>query len=194
VSLQVDSEDAQSLLEEIRQYYNVSGFGDSNQIVGTDVTGGFGKMKKKARKSTKVAKPSLTAYERVVESRPGQNKWKSKLISMYGPSCFATGTIGAVQAAHIRGYAEFEAGRTDPNNGLLLTASVHFAFDNGLLFLREDADDRVFRIVLGESLENDPLFGSLKDAILGIELEKGQTIFSNTKDFVKDSKFFLAPE
>ncbi len=73
--------------------------------------------------------------------RPGQNKFREKLLKAYGEHCAITGYDAekALQAAHIRPYKGRKTDRVD--NGLLLRADIHNLFDAYLLGIDPDTGD-----------------------------------------------------
>lgn len=68
-----------------------------------------------------------------IVQRPGQERFRSKLVDAYCGQCAITGTnaIPALEAAHILPYLGAETNH--PANGLLLRADLHTLFDKGLL-------------------------------------------------------------
>jgi hypothetical protein len=67
--------------------------------------------------------------------RIGQNKFREKVIDHWGGKCVVTGCeiVPALEAAHIRQWSINETLRTSPENGLLLSRTLHSLFDLGLI-------------------------------------------------------------
>lgn len=73
-----------------------------------------------------------------VRRRPGQQRFKFRVLQRYGPRCPLSGVTVPVmlEAAHLRGDAD--GGTDDPRNGLPLNASLHRAFDAHLFGINPD--------------------------------------------------------
>ena len=120
------------------------------------------------------------------KSRLGQAKWKQQLVKRWGERCFATGSKIAVQGAHIINWASAtDEQRLDPKNGLLLTASVHFAFDNGQLELIDCVSH--YEILLHEDVRDDPLLGFLNGRKLGCNDDEAQAIRKFTIEYFSEA-------
>lgn len=74
-----------------------------------------------------------------------QNKFRRALIRRHGESCALTGCrVGPVlEAAHINPWAENEASRLSPDNGLLLLSTVHRLFDRGIISFEDNGRLRI---------------------------------------------------
>jgi putative restriction endonuclease len=70
---------------------------------------------------------------RIIRGRLGQGAFRSLVTDAYQRKCAISGerTLPALEAAHIRPYAE--AGPNRPENGLLLRSDLHRLFDAGYL-------------------------------------------------------------
>jgi hypothetical protein len=95
--------------------------------------------------------PSTELPERVwraITERRGQPTFREQLLRAYGGRCAVTGcdAEAALEAAHIRGYAE--TGEQDVTNGLLLRADIHTLFDLGLVRI----DPETLRVALAPEL------------------------------------------
>lgn len=93
-------------------------------------------------------------------ARQGQRPFRAALLQAYKGKCAMTGTgvLPALEAAHIRPYAE--SGTSSVGNGLLLRADVHTLFDVGLVAV-DTSDHRILiaNELVGSSYE--PLGGAL---------------------------------
>lgn len=91
--------------------------------------------------------------EYVAQNRLGQGGFRTLVTDAYRRRCAFTGekTLPALQASHIKPYAESGPHRT--NNGLLLRADVHQLFDRGYVTLTRDLHIEVSRRIQ-EEFEN----------------------------------------
>jgi hypothetical protein len=101
----------------------------------------------------------------VTKVRNGQGPFRKELLKRYGAVCAVTGPcpVEVLQAAHLRGFAEYETHELD--EGVLLRADVHLLFDNGLLAVDPDT----WRVVLAPSLGGYEAYAELT----GAEFVKG---------------------
>lgn len=121
-----------------------------------------------------------TKSQGLKSARPGQGKWKRELVAQWGDPCQATGSAVAVEGAHIYPFAEEgDDHEYDVHNGFLLTASVHYAFDNGLITL--EIRDNQYQISVREDLRRDPILGPLHGRILGGD--RGQELYNFTSNY-----------
>jgi hypothetical protein len=77
-----------------------------------------------------------TTMQAQVTVRLGQGEFGSEVRELWNQRYAITGsiTMTALEASHIKPWAESnDSERLDPNNGLLLTASLHKLFDAGLI-------------------------------------------------------------
>jgi hypothetical protein len=83
-------------------------------------------------------------------TRPGQQRFKFRVLQFYGPRCAVCGldVLELLDAAHL--CPKHEHGTDDPRNGLIFCPTHHRAFDAGL-FAIEPETTRI--IVLGDSDE-----------------------------------------
>lgn len=91
-----------------------------------------------------------TEVTRTVRQRRGQAFFSRVVRAAYEERCALTGlAVPSLNAAsHIMPWASNEARRTDPTNGLLLSALVDRAFDRGLVTFDEER-----RLVCGRQLK-----------------------------------------
>jgi putative restriction endonuclease len=84
----------------------------------------FGSTSRNSVKSTRV--------------RPGQHRFKLRVIQRYGMRCHLTGVTvpEMLEAAHF--IPDSSGGSTDPRNGLLMNAALHRAFDAGLFTINPE--------------------------------------------------------
>jgi len=89
--------------------------------------------------------------------RPGQAKFRAKLIDTYG-GCALSGctTLSALEAAHVKTVSE--EGSDSIRNGILLRADLHKLFDVGLIAINLDNG----RVSVSADCEAD--YGSLLEA------------------------------
>jgi hypothetical protein len=85
---------------------------------------------------------------RAIRERRGQADFRGKLLSAYGRRCAITAcdAEAALEAAHIRGYAE--TGSQDVTDGLLLRADIHTLFDFDLVRI----DPKTLRVAVAPEL------------------------------------------
>lgn len=74
----------------------------------------------------------------LIAPRLGQGTFRVLVTDMYNRRCAITGerTLPALEAAHIRPYAE--SGSHEPSNGLLLRRDIHSLFDSGYVTVTPD--------------------------------------------------------
>jgi hypothetical protein len=101
----------------------------------------------------------------VTKLRNGQGPFRKELLRRYGAVCAVTGPcpVEVLQAAHLRGFAEYETHELD--EGVLLRADVHLLFDNELLAVNPNT----WRVVLAPSLGGYETYAGLT----GAEFVKG---------------------
>ena len=87
--------------------------------------------------------------DRVVQAttRIGQRFFRAAVMSAYNEQCCITGLAipKLLEASHIMPWQYDKANRTNPCNGLLLSALHHKAFDAGLLTINDDMTVHVSR-------------------------------------------------
>jgi hypothetical protein len=73
-------------------------------------------------------------------TRIGQAEFRDRVIEIWGWRCALTGCrLGpALEAAHIKGWAEHDKIRRDPENGIALVSTVHKLLEKGLLSFASD--------------------------------------------------------
>lgn len=89
--------------------------------------------------------------------RVGQRFFRNAVLSAYNHHCCITGLSvpSLLVASHIIPWSHDKVNRTNPRNGLLLSALHDKAFDNGLITVDDDMRVRVSRKYSGS---NDPYF------------------------------------
>lgn len=116
--------------------------------------------------------PSLQGKEaiRSVTVRSNQNVFRNIILEIYQQSCCITGlNISAInRASHIVPWAEDEANRMNPANGLCLSATYDAAFDRHLISLDDE-----YRIILSRDIKEHFPNQSVNEYFLKKE---GQTI------------------
>jgi len=112
-----------------------------------------GKMEKAVRVPKKHATPTGPS-ERISISRQRvhQTFFREAVLSAYQWTCGITGiTIHeCLVAGHIVPWSQSEEHRTDPTNGLCLSATFHNLFDAGLLTITDDLHIRIAKEVTRE--------------------------------------------
>ncbi|BDH45214.1 hypothetical protein TUM12370_12580 [Salmonella enterica subsp. enterica serovar Choleraesuis] len=89
------------------------------------------------------------------KQRIQQTKWASAIKALAGFKCQATGTRYALEACHIKPFAECTNEEAwDLANGICLTASVHALYDSGL-YECLDPDDPLTAIINIQPLKKD---------------------------------------
>ncbi|WP_157163366.1 HNH endonuclease [Nocardia aobensis] len=90
--------------------------------------------------------------------RKGQNKFRDGLVQRDGLRCAITGRCHprALEAAHLRRFAEHETHRLD--EGLLLRADIHKLFDDGLIAI----DPTTMQVVVAPELDTFPDYSALR--------------------------------
>jgi len=81
-------------------------------------------------------KDKPTVRQRLVQARLGQGKFRRDLLSIWGGECAVTGcdVEQALRASHIKPWRDSSNNdRLDPENGLLLAATLDALFDKGLV-------------------------------------------------------------
>jgi putative restriction endonuclease len=77
--------------------------------------------------------------------RPGQQRFKFRVLQRYGASCMVCGisVLDLLEAAHIR--PKSAHGTDDPRNGIVLCATHHHAYDAGFFAFEPDSLHVKFR-------------------------------------------------
>jgi putative restriction endonuclease len=75
---------------------------------------------------------------REVATRPGQQRFKFRVLKRYGPRCAVCGldALELLDAAHLR--PKHEHGTDDPRNGLVFCPTHHRAFDAGFFAIEPE--------------------------------------------------------
>ena len=78
-------------------------------------------------------------------ARIGQDFFRAAVLSAYNEQCCITGLAvpRLLEASHIVPWNHDRANRTNPQNGLLLSALHHRAFDAGVIIIGSDMEVRV---------------------------------------------------
>ena len=84
--------------------------------------------------------PEGTERETIVKERVNQNFFRAAVLSSYDFKCCISGirNNSLLEACHIIDWAEDEKNRTNPENGLCLTPTLHKAYDKDLLAITPD--------------------------------------------------------
>jgi hypothetical protein len=96
-----------------------------------------------------------TEAQALIKARRGQGKYRESLLELFGNRCAVTGLAlkQALRASHVKAWKpSTDAERLDPNNGLLLSATLDALFDRHLISF-----DREGKIMLA------PLVAQYKD-------------------------------
>jgi len=114
----------------------------------------------KADKETLEAPRGPSEREVIRKSRIHQSLFRDAILSSYELTCCITGLriSDVLVASHIVPGSVSEPLRTDPRNGLCLSATFDRLFDRGLLTISED-----FKVIISESLQaaNDKQIATL---------------------------------
>jgi hypothetical protein len=108
--------------------------------------------------------PTRTEVEALLKRRLGQDFFRRAVLGNFNNCCCATGVTEArlLVASHIVPWADDEANRLNPANGLCLAATHDRAFDAGLITLDPEWRWRVSNDLLGQtSPETRALFEPL---------------------------------
>lgn len=126
-----DSEDGRELLAAVRQ--RLHGVGETDDLLDTD---------------TEPGRPL-----RLIRGRLGQGAFRALVTDAYARRCAISGerTLPALEAAHIKPYAESGPNRTE--NGLLLRSDLHRLFDAGYVTVTPERRIEVSRRIR-EEFEN----------------------------------------
>ena len=115
--------------------------------------------------SSKSSEPAARFGEpTLVHPRLGQGSFRVLVTDAYERRCAVTleRTLPALEAAHIRPYAE--GGSHDISNGLFLRADIHRLFDQGFVTVTPDYQFRVSRR-LQDEYENGRIYYDLEERI-----------------------------
>lgn len=101
---------------------------------------------------------------RLVRPRLGQGGFRVAVTDVYGRQCAISTehSLPALEAAHIRGYAE--GGEHDVRNGLLLRADIHRLFDGGFVTVTPEYRFKVSRR-LRDDYSNGRVYYELQESI-----------------------------
>jgi len=126
-----DSEDGREILAAVRQRLNRAG--ETDDLLDTE------------------AEPDRPL--RLIRSRLGQGAFRALVTDAYARRCAISGerTLPALEAAHIKPYAESGPNRTE--NGLLLRSDLHRLFDSGYVTVTPERRIEVSRRIR-EEFEN----------------------------------------
>jgi hypothetical protein len=99
--------------------------------------------------------------------RPGQMRFRSRLLATYARRCAVTGCAieSALEAAHIMPYLGLEYDH--PQNGMLMRADLHRLFDAGLWSI----NPRTMRVRLGTAMRAMPDYSSLESRTIRLPRE-----------------------
>ncbi|WP_182915199.1 HNH endonuclease [Rhodopseudomonas palustris] len=94
-----------------------------------------------------------TEAKRLMKARLAQDKFRQAVMNRWGCVCALTGCeiAPALEAAHIRSWSSNDDPlRTSPENGLLLSRTLHALFDLGLISFSADGRLKISRYVDGK--------------------------------------------
>lgn len=94
-----------------------------------------------------------TERQALHQARIGQGAFRSHLLQRWNESCAVTGCTvkAALRASHIKPWCESEnSERLDPNNGLILSATIDALFDRGLISFKDDG-----AMLVSDSISSD---------------------------------------
>ena len=100
----------------------------------------FSKLKHGYKLRSSILKKSFNKIIRK-KHRPGQRKFREKLIKKYDSKCALLGIHASLcDAAHILPYSECKSSQDkyDENNGILLSATLHKAYDKNYFWIDEN--------------------------------------------------------
>ena len=117
---------------------------------------------------------NLTAKEgktklAAVKVRVNQDIFRKMVLANYGGKCCVTGLMvpEVLRASHISPWAEDEANRLNPENGLCLSATYDAAFDRHLISFDED-----YRLVVSKAIKDHYTDAAAKGYFLNREGQK----------------------
>jgi hypothetical protein len=107
--------------------------------------------------------PSLIERQRTITStlaRPGQSKFRSRIMELYDGRCFLTGEAIAevLEAAHIVPVTNNGADHED--NGFCMRVDIHRLYDSGNLRIRPDGS-----LMLADAVANSPNYAGLPKTV-----------------------------
>ena len=103
--------------------------------------------------------PEGTEREVVVKERVNQSFFRAAVLSSYNFRCCITGVGNTelLEACHIMDWAEDEKNRTNPENGLCLTPTLHKAYDKDLLAITPD-----YKVIVSPLLQENTIGAAYK--------------------------------
>jgi putative restriction endonuclease len=103
--------------------------------------------------------PEGTEREVVVKERVNQSFFRAAVLSSYNFRCCITGVGNTelLEACHIMDWAEDEKNRTNPENGLCLTPTLHKAYDKDLLAITPD-----YKVIVSPHLQENTIGAAYK--------------------------------
>ena len=104
-----------------------------------------------------------------VKVRVNQDIFRKMVLANYGGKCCVTGlaVLEVLRASHISAWAEDEANRLNPENGLCLSATYDAAFDRHLISFDED-----YRLVVSKSIKDHYADAAAKSYFINLEGQK----------------------
>ena len=104
-----------------------------------------------------------------VKVRVNQDIFRKMVLANYGGKCCVTGLAvpEVLRASHISAWAEDEANRLNPENGLCLSATYDAAFDRHLISFDED-----YRLVVSKSIKDHYTDVAAKSYFIKLEGQK----------------------
>ncbi len=120
---------------------------------------------------SELKKLSETTRKTIIDARLGQGKFRADLQA-YWKGCAVTGCAAykMLRASHIKPWRDSSnSERLDPHNGLLLTANLDLAFDQGLISFDDLGNILIKKVLSNEDLSNLGIRPEMK--LRGIEAE-----------------------
>ena len=104
-----------------------------------------------------------------VKVRVNQDIFRKMVLANYGGKCCMTGLSvpEVLRASHISAWAEDEANRLNPENGLCLSATYDAAFDRHLISFDED-----YRLIVSKSIKDHYTDAAAKSYFINLEGQK----------------------
>ncbi|RWA71906.1 HNH endonuclease [Mesorhizobium sp.] len=126
-----------------------------------DALGPADSLNEFAESQSRFGEPAL------IRPRLGQGAFRLLVTDLYGRRCAITKerTLPALEAAHIRPYAE--GGEHSPNNGILMRRDIHSLFDQGYVTITPDHRFKVSRRIRDE-FENGRHYYELDESSVAI--------------------------
>lgn len=129
-----------------------------------------------------------TTRKALIDARCGQGRFRSQLLDRWNRSCSVTGcSLGvALRASHIRPWRDSDnTDRLDPENGLLLVATLDALFDRGWISFGNDGSILISDSISTKERERLGLVGlRIREPLT--DREKANLLFHRSERFDKD--------